>query len=216
MLELRAVLPLGMAIADRRLRERAARRRLITATARALAEREGWDAVTTRRLSAEIEYSQPVLYKHFASMEDIVEAVALEGFVELAETLGEARQGAGEPREVLARVARAYGDFATGHPELYYAMFTRATRLPFAAEDAPAPLSAGFAELRAAVASAVGGGDVDTLTEVLWAALHGLTTLGHDGRLRPGRETERIELLVAQLYDASSRNPEDKRSPPST
>jgi hypothetical protein len=26
---------------------------------------EGWDAVTTRRLSTEIEYSQPVLYKHF-------------------------------------------------------------------------------------------------------------------------------------------------------
>ena len=69
-----------MAIADRRLRDRTARRRLITSTARTLAEREGWDAVTTRRLSAEIEYSQPVLYKHFASMEDIVEAVALEGF----------------------------------------------------------------------------------------------------------------------------------------
>ena len=74
-----------MGVADRRLRERAARRRLITATARTLAEREGWDAVTTRRLSTEIEYSQPVLYKHFASMEDIIEAVALEGFAELAE-----------------------------------------------------------------------------------------------------------------------------------
>ena len=80
-----------MGIADRRLRERAARRRLITETARTLAEREGWDAVTTRRLSTEIEYSQPVLYKHFASMEDIIEAVALEGFGELADTLGTAR-----------------------------------------------------------------------------------------------------------------------------
>jgi AcrR family transcriptional regulator len=199
-----------MAISDRQLRDRAARRRLITATARALAEREGWDAVTTRRLSAEIEYSQPVLYKHFASMEDIVEAVALEGFGELAETLGAARRGAGEPREVLARVARAYSSFAAEHPALYDAMFTRATRLPFGAEDAPARLSAGFAELREAVASAAGGRDADTLTENLWAALHGLTTLGHHDRLRPGRETERIELLVAQFSDASSRNPEKR------
>ena len=204
MLVLRAVLRLGMAIADRRLRERTARRRLITATARAVAEREGWDAVTTRRLSAEIEYSQPVLYKHFASMEDIVEAVALEGFGELAETLRTARGGAGEPREVLARVAHAYSSFATEHPALYDAMFMRATRLRFGAEDTPAPLSAGFAELRAAVASVAGGRDVGTLTEVLWAALHGLTTLGHNARLRPGRESERIELLVAQFYDASS------------
>jgi AcrR family transcriptional regulator len=197
-----------MAIADRRLRDRAARRRLITTTARALAEREGWDAVTTRRLSTEIEYSQPVLYKHFASKEDIVEAVALEGFCELAETLGKARGGAGIPREVLARVARAYSDFATENPVLYHAMFTRTTRLPFASEDTPAPLSAAFTELREAAASIAGGRDVDTLAEVLWAALHGLTTLGHSGRLRPGRETERIEFLVAQVYDASSRNPE--------
>src|ERR1035438_5202945 len=124
-----------MAIADRRLRDHAARRRLITATARALAEREGWDAVTTRRLSTEIEYSQPVLYKHFASMEDLVEAVALEGFGELAETLGQARRDAGEPQEVLARVARAYSNFATENPAAYHAMFTRATRLSFAAED---------------------------------------------------------------------------------
>ena len=199
-----------MAIADRRLRDHAARRRLITATARALAEREGWDAVTTRRLSTEIEYSQPVLYKHFASMEDIVEAVALEGFGELAETLGKARRGAREPQEVLARVACAYSSFATENPAAYHAMFTRATRLSFAADDTPAPLSAAFAELREAVASVAGGRDVDTLTEVLWAALHGLTTLGYNGRLRPGRETERIELLVAQFYDASSRNPEKR------
>jgi AcrR family transcriptional regulator len=199
-----------MAIADRRLRDHAARRRLITATARALAEREGWEAVTTRRLSTEIEYSQPVLYKHFASMEDLVEAVALEGFGELAETLGQARRGAGEPREVLARVARAYSNFATENPAAYHAMFTRATRLPFAAEDTPVQLSAAFAELREAVARVAGGRDVDALAEVLWAALHGLTTLGHNGRLRPGRETERIELLVAQFYDASSRNPEKR------
>jgi AcrR family transcriptional regulator len=195
-----------MAIADRRLRDRAARRRLIIATARALAEREGWDAVTTRRLSIEIEYSQPVLYKHFASMEDIVEAVALEGFGELAESLIVARGGAGGPDVVLGRVARAYSSFAAENPVLYDAMFTRATRLRFGGtEDTPVQLSAGFAELREAVAGVAGGRDVETLTEVLWAALHGLTTLGRSDRLRPGRDAERIELLVAQFHDARLR-----------
>src|SRR3954451_19368003 len=97
---------------ERRLRERTAQRRLITSTARALAEREGWDAVTTRRLSTEVEYSQPVLYKHFASMEDILEAVALEGFDELAAGLAAARHGRGAPGTVLRRVARAYCGFA--------------------------------------------------------------------------------------------------------
>ena len=188
-----------MAIEDRRLRDRAARRHLIAATARAVAEREGWDAVTTRRLSTEIEYSQPVLYKHFAAMEDIVEAVALEGFGELTKTLGIARHGAGAPEEELGRVAHAFSRFATENPALYEAMFTRATRLHFGTEDTPAPLRAAFAELRAAVAAVAGGRDADTLTEVLWAALHGLATLGRGHRLRPGRDTDRIELLVAQF-----------------
>ena len=191
-----------MGIEDRRLRDRAARRRLITATARAVAEREGWDAVTTRRLSTEIEYSQPVLYKHFAAMEDIVEAVAFEGFGELAQTLGEARGGAGAPEEELGRVAHAFSRFATENPALYEAMFTRATRLRFGTEDTPAPARAAFAELRDAVAALAGVPDVDTLTEVLWAALHGLTTLARGDRLRPGHDTDRIELLVAQFRAA--------------
>lgn len=192
-----------MPIADRRLRDREARRRLITATARAIAEREGWDAVTTRRLSTEIEYSQPVLYKHFTSMEDIVDAVALEGFAELARTLSTAR-GAGRPEQALGRVAHAYSSFASANPALYDAMYTRPTRLQFGAADTPVQMSAGFAELRQTVTTVAGGRDVDTLTEVLWAALHGLTTLGKSDRLRPGRDAERIELLVSEFHDTIS------------
>lgn len=190
-----------MAIEDRRLRDRAARGRLITATARVLAEREGWDAVTTRRLSTEIEYSQPVIYKHFESMEDLVEAIALEGFGELAEALGDARRSAA-PEGAVGAVARAYSTYATGNPALYDAMFTRATRLRFGADDTAAPLSTAYAELRAAVATIAGERDLDTLTEVLWAALHGLATLSRSDRLRTGHDTERIDLLVAQFRAA--------------
>lgn len=78
-------------------------------------------------------------------------------------------------------------------------MFTRATQLRFGPENAAVPLSTAYAELRAAVATVAGERDADTLTEVLWAALHGLTTLGRNGRLRPGHDTGRIDLLVAQF-----------------
>ena len=172
------------------------------ATARTLAESEGWDAVTTRRLSTEIEYSQPVLYKHFASMEDIVEAVAVEGFGELAEALRAARLGSGPPDDELRRVAVAFSDFAKRNLALYDAMFTRSLRLRFAAEDTPTPLVDAFSELRAAVAAVAGRPDVDTVTEVLWAALHGLATLDRSDRLRPGRDAERIEILVARFRTA--------------
>src|SRR6478736_2604604 len=93
-----------MAIQDRRERERAARRRLIVTTARTLAEADGWDAVTTRRLSTEIEYSQPVLYKHFTGMEQIADAVAIDGFGEIADVMRAARLRAGPDCTRLPRL----------------------------------------------------------------------------------------------------------------
>jgi AcrR family transcriptional regulator len=189
----------GMAIEDRRARERAARRRLITATARKLAEEEGWDAVTTRRLSAEIEYSQPVLYKHFAGMEAIVASVAVQGFGELADALSAARRGAADGRDALARVAHAFTGFARDNYALFDAMFTRSTTLPFAADDTPAELNAAFDELRAAVDMVAGARDPDTLAEVVWAALHGLITLDRSGRLRPEFHDTRIDILVSEM-----------------
>jgi hypothetical protein len=83
-------------------------------------------------------------------------------------------------------------------------MIVRATRLRFAADDTPAPLAAAFAQLREVVAT-VASQDVETLTEVVWAALHGLTTLARNDRLRPGRDADRIGLLVAQFAHAGSR-----------
>ncbi|MDR7278649.1 TetR/AcrR family transcriptional regulator [Catenuloplanes atrovinosus] len=193
-----------MTIEERRQRERIARQRLITATARALAEREGWDAVTTRRLSAEIEYSQPVLYKHFRSMEEIVEAVALEGFGELAASLREARRDTTSPDDELGRAAAAFSGFAAKNPALYDAMFVRSTRLRFAAGDAPTPLTEAFTALRDAVATVTAPRDADTLTEVLWAALHGLVMLDRHGRLRPDHRTARLDALVARFRPATS------------
>jgi AcrR family transcriptional regulator len=188
-----------MTIEDRRARERAARRQLITATARTLAEQEGWDAVTTRRLSTEIEYSQPVLYKHFSGMEDIVASVAVQGFGELGGALSAARCGAADGRDALARVAHAFIGFARDNPALFDAMFIRTTTLPFAAEDTPAELNAAFAELRAAVDLVAGTRDPDTLAEVVWASLHGLITLDRSGRLRPDHHAERVDTLIAGL-----------------
>jgi len=199
MLEILAMLPSGMAIDDRRERDRAARRRLIITTARKLAEAEGWDAVTTRRLSTEIEYSQPVLYKHFSSMEQIAAAVAIDGFGELADVTRTARTGAGTASDALTRIAHAYLDFARDNPAVYDGMFTRATTLRFAAQDTPPQLEAAFAELRHAVGVVADEQDADALTELFWAALHGLVTLSRAGRLRPGYDSDRLQLLVNQF-----------------
>lgn len=188
-----------MSIQKRRERERSERERLIVTAARELAESEGWDAVTTRRLAAEIEYSQPVLYSHFSGKDAIMAAVAVEGFAELAVQLREARTAAGDPRQALAGVAAAYADFAQRRPALYDAMFTHAVDLPFASPDAPAPLHEGFGELRETVRAFAGEDGLEALTETFWSGLHGLVTLMRNGRLRRDDHDLRMAVLIRRF-----------------
>src|SRR5690242_17195293 len=129
-----------MSVQERKERDRAARERLILATARELAEQQGWDAVTTRRLAERIEYSQPVLYSHFRGKREIIGAVALEGAAELAAAVRTAAAGAEGPRERVAALARAYLAFAERNPAVYDAIFQLEGGLAFAREDTPQPL----------------------------------------------------------------------------
>ncbi|MGH3319852.1 MAG: TetR/AcrR family transcriptional regulator [Streptosporangiaceae bacterium] len=188
-----------MSIQTRRERERAERERLIVTTARDLAEAEGWDAVTTRRLAAEIEYSQPVLYSHFSGKDAIMTAVAVEGFADLAAALRTARTSAAGPRQALADVAASHAAFAERRPALYDAMFTHAVDLPFAGPDAPAALHAAFTELRQTLRPLAGDDDLDTLAETFWSGLHGLLALTRNRRLRRGDQQRRLALLVRRF-----------------
>jgi AcrR family transcriptional regulator len=192
-----------MSIRTRRERERAEREQLIITAARELAETEGWDAVTTRRLAAVIEYSQPVLYSHFKGKDAIMAAVAVQGFAEMAGELRAARTAATAPREALAAVGEAYTAFARRRPALYDAMFTHSVGLPFATPEAPAALRDAFGELLRAVEPVAGPGDApDLLTETYWAGLHGLVTLMRSGRLPEEAHDRRLALLIGRFAGA--------------
>ncbi|MGW4287408.1 TetR/AcrR family transcriptional regulator [Streptomyces sp. NPDC004673] len=189
-----------MSVQERKERERAARERLIVATARELAEQQGWDAVTTRRLAERIEYSQPVLYSHFHGKREIIGAVALEGATEMAAALRAATSAADGPHARVTALARAYLDFAERNPAVYDAMFQLDGGLAFAQEDTPEPLKDAFAALLECLGEVAGEGVHPALfTEVFWAALHGLTTLTRANRLPPGDAEQRLGLLVDRL-----------------
>ncbi len=196
-----------MSVQERKERERADRERLIVATARELAEQQGWDAVTTRRLAERIDYSQPVLYSHFRGKREIIGAVALDGAAEMAaalraaaSTASTAASAADGPRARVAALARAYLDFAARNPAVYDAMFQLDGGLAFAQADTPEPLKDAFAALLENLAAVVGSGvDPALFTEVFWAALHGLATLTRAGRLPPEDAERRTRLLVDRL-----------------
>ncbi|MET9062465.1 TetR/AcrR family transcriptional regulator [Streptomyces antibioticus] len=189
-----------MSVQERKQRERAERERLIVATARELAEQQGWDAVTTRRLAERIEYSQPVLYSHFRGKREIIGAVALQGAAELAAAVRTATSTAAGPRERVTALARTYLDYAARNPAVYDALFQLDGGLAYAQEDTPQPLKDAFAALLESLGEVAGNGVHPGLfTEVFWASLHGLATLTRAGRLLPQDAAHRVELLVDRL-----------------
>jgi AcrR family transcriptional regulator len=188
-----------MSTRARKQREFAAREQLIVTTARNLAEAEGWDAVTTRRLAAEIEYSEPVLYSHFSGKVGIMTAVAAAGFADLGDALRRARLSARNAQTTLTAVAAAYVRFAEQRPAQYYAMFTATVELPFADPKAPAALRDAFDELSVTLHPFAHDDDPETLAETFWSGLHGLVTLLHHGRLRPRQAKQRLEILIKRF-----------------
>jgi AcrR family transcriptional regulator len=185
-------------IAQRKLRDRQARRAQIISAARRIAEIEGWPSVTVRRLSDEISYSQPVLYAHFGSREGILTAVAIEGFQELGLALEKARKRA-KNGKAIESVAAAYLEFAASSPALYEVMFTLTLNIPFDDAATPPELHFAFAQLLELFPGPRSKSEVST--ELFWASLHGIAELTRTKRFPPSRQKERVKTLV-ELFNA--------------
>ncbi|WP_053738004.1 TetR/AcrR family transcriptional regulator [Nocardia sp. NRRL S-836] len=183
-----------MSVQQRRERERAERHQLIIDTARELAESDGWDAVTTRRLAEKVEYSQPVLYSHFKGKDAIVRAVAVQGFADLGRQMRDARTTATAP---LRALAETYLRFARERPALYDAMFVQRIDIAFGSDETPVELRTSFGEIVAALEPVADGRDLDVLAEAFWSALHGIATLRHGQRLRPDLDEDRLDLVLS-------------------
>jgi AcrR family transcriptional regulator len=171
------------------------RRRRILEAARERADADGWAAVTTRHLADSIGYTQPVLYGHFpGGKAEIMLAVALEGFVDLARQC-RAALGDQRGRPAVEAVALAYLEFSSEHPAVYEAMFQQPIGARFAQDDTAPDLRAGFDVL----AEAVGDRGDGSATEVFWSALHGISELERAGRMRLEHRPNRIAELGARF-----------------
>jgi AcrR family transcriptional regulator len=188
-----ALTPALNRIAERKLRDKQARRAQIISAARRIAELEGWSNVTVRRLSDEISYSQPVLYAHFGSREGILAAVAIEGFQELGQAMEKARKRV-KRGSMFEAIAAAYLEFASSSPALYEVMFSLSLSVPFGAAATPPELRFAFAQFLELFPGQRSKAEV--LSELFWASLHGIADLSRTKRFPPVRQKERVRTLV--------------------
>jgi AcrR family transcriptional regulator len=188
-------------IAERKLRDKQARREQIIRAARRIAELEGWSNVTVRRLSDEISYSQPVLYGHFGSREGILAAVAIEGFQEMGLALEKARKRVKRGNTVES-VAAAYLEFAASSPALYEMMFSLSLSVSFGEAATPPELRFAFSQLLELFQGQSSKPEV--ISELFWASLHGIAELSRTKRFPPSRQKERVRTLV-ELFSFPKR-----------
>ena len=169
-----------MGIAERREREKDEVRRKILDAAQELFATEGYERVTMRRIAEAIEYSPTTIYNHFEDKDALVYALCEEDFSRLLSAIAE-RPAPEDPVEWIRQLGRAYAAFGLQNPNHYRFMFMTAAKFERPHVTAT-PGQQSFAFLRMAVAKAIEQGrfrqgDVQTMSQVLWANMHGAVAL---------------------------------------
>ncbi|WP_256011905.1 TetR/AcrR family transcriptional regulator [Desertivirga xinjiangensis] len=112
-----------MGIVERRIREKEEVKTKIICTAWDLVKKEGWQALSIRKIAERIEYSSPVIYDHFKNKEAILLEFSKKGFALLTSSLTEQIKEGQEPEDQIRGMAEAYWNFAFENSELYQMMF---------------------------------------------------------------------------------------------
>lgn len=159
----------------------------ILAAAHALFDAQGAEAVTMRRVAAEVGLSAMAIYRHFPNREALLERLSNDSFEEAARTWkAHARQR--EPRRRLLAMLESYLDYALAHPHLFDHAFglprEDARRFP---EDFRARRSPTLNLIADAIVEGMAQGTLRKLDEWelamdLWAHAHGLIALYRAGR----------------------------------
>ena len=167
----------------------------LIAAARGLLDDGGPQAVGLRETARRVGVSATAAYRHFESKDDLLAAVAAEGFRELGATLAEA---ASRPNGQSA-MGRAYVDFAQRRRGAFRLMFgpILASRGQFPALQAAA--DALFAQL-----SGEGG---EAAAFAAWGLAHGLACLIIDGVIPEARAQALVEAILAPPAAAATPGP---------
>ena len=205
-----------MGITERREREREEVRGRILDAARELFARDGYEAVTMRKIAEAIEYSPTAIYLHFKDKESLVRELCLGDFDSLAKAFQRiAREP--DPLERLRKVGLAYADFALEHPNHYRLMFMTPHPGDVKDEEETAkrkgnPEGDAYAFLVATIAEAMEKGllrpdlkDPQLVAQAAWAGVHGVVSLHVAKGEDPWIDWKPLKKTVALVVDSFTR-----------
>ncbi len=112
-----------MGIQERRERLRTQVRSDIIKTAKNIARKDGWTAVSIRKIADVIEYSPPIIYEYFDNKDKLLEVIRIEGFDQLQGEFLNIKLHFSNAQKQLVEVAQRIWNFAVENPEIFQVMF---------------------------------------------------------------------------------------------
>jgi AcrR family transcriptional regulator len=181
------------------------RETLLKAALRLIAE-VGPTAFTLREVARRAGVSHNAPYRHFRDKEDLLAAVAAQGFGELTQAMLVAAEGQAGALDRLKRAGLAYVTFALRRPEHFAVMFDA----PVSKRDHRESIEAGkraFSTLLNFVKSCQDEGRLPSgqsleCALLAWSMVHGIAKLAIAGRL-PYRSSSEILKFAEFVIDQS-------------
>ena len=196
-----------MTTMTRREKQRIANREGILQATLEIAEREGWSAVTIRKIANEIDYTSPIIYQHFDNKEAALHALLERGYDSLQEEMRCVAPSA-DPDAQLLEMARAYLHFVQAQPHLYQLMSGMSGTALDPDGDIRKSAASGVISLVVGVIEGwadkkqVKVADPLAACEACWGVLHGMAFIG----MLPDIGFEHAEELALDTLSALMRS----------
>jgi AcrR family transcriptional regulator len=169
--------------AERREQGKLELRQTILGAAVKLFEEKGYEGFSLRQVAEEIGYTPTTIYLYFKDKDDLLLNVVYEGFKLFGESLEAGYQSSQDVLERFRAVGWAYFDFAMNNPVHYRLMFMqRGEFLQTQPPDGYSSVIDSFGVIQRVIAEGIEagvmqGGDVRTLSTLIWANVHGVVSL---------------------------------------
>lgn len=203
-----------MGTKERRERERQEMRALILDAARELFATAGYEAVTMRMVAEKIEYSPTAIYLHFRDKQQLVQEICSTDFLSLAQAFQRIALEA-DPVERVRQIGLAYVEFAQEYPHHYRLMFMMPTPpkpVEEVCHERGNPEQDAYAFLRLTIEEVRSTGrlrpeftDIDLVTQMCWAAVHGVISLHLAKGADPWVEWRPLRVTAEALIDSLNR-----------
>lgn len=108
---------------ERKQREKENVKKSILQAALKIAGKEGWEAVTIRRIAEAVEYTTSIVYEHFENKDDLLHVLTEHGFAKLNDEFDSLFTDDEKPSDQLLKLSLAHWDFAHKNKAMYQLMF---------------------------------------------------------------------------------------------